>query len=180
MLDFGFYNMDCMEGMKQFPDKYFDLAVVDPPYGINIGQSSMGAGGGVAPHRNRATANLRSRRREQDTYPIRREEKSEMGGGTAKSAERNPSGKSQVRVGGGSRCLAQNLQGVRRQPHPERRIFQRIRTRGKASDYFRWQLFSRTSGCDKLHDRLGQGPTRYELCGLRDRMDRLQAARSDI
>ena len=33
MLDFGFYNMDCMEGMKQFPDKYFDLAIVDPPYG---------------------------------------------------------------------------------------------------------------------------------------------------
>lgn len=32
MLDFGFYNMDCMEGMKEFPDKYFDLAVVDPPY----------------------------------------------------------------------------------------------------------------------------------------------------
>ena len=36
MLDFGFYNMDCMEGMKQFPDKYFDLAIVDPPYGINV------------------------------------------------------------------------------------------------------------------------------------------------
>ena len=33
MLDFGFYNMDCMEGMKQFPDNYFDLAIVDPPYG---------------------------------------------------------------------------------------------------------------------------------------------------
>ena len=28
----GFYNMDCMEGMKQIPDKYFDLAIVDPPY----------------------------------------------------------------------------------------------------------------------------------------------------
>lgn len=27
------FNMDCMEGMKQYPDKYFDLAVVDPPYG---------------------------------------------------------------------------------------------------------------------------------------------------
>lgn len=27
--------MDCMEGMKQFPDKYFELAIVDPPYGIN-------------------------------------------------------------------------------------------------------------------------------------------------
>ena len=25
---------DCMEGMKTFPDGYFDLAVVDPPYGI--------------------------------------------------------------------------------------------------------------------------------------------------
>ena len=30
-----FINADCMEGMKQFPDKYFDLAIVDPPYGIN-------------------------------------------------------------------------------------------------------------------------------------------------
>ena len=28
------YLMDCIEGMKQFPDKFFDLAVVDPPYGI--------------------------------------------------------------------------------------------------------------------------------------------------
>lgn len=28
-------NMDCMEFMKQFPDKFFDLAVVDPPYGID-------------------------------------------------------------------------------------------------------------------------------------------------
>ena len=26
--------MDCMEAMKSFPDGYFDLAVVDPPYGI--------------------------------------------------------------------------------------------------------------------------------------------------
>jgi site-specific DNA-methyltransferase (adenine-specific) len=26
------YNMDCMEGMAKFPDGYFDLAVVDPPY----------------------------------------------------------------------------------------------------------------------------------------------------
>ena len=33
MLDFGYYNMDCMEGMREFPDNYFDLAVVDPPYG---------------------------------------------------------------------------------------------------------------------------------------------------
>lgn len=32
MLDPGFYNMDCMEGMAMFPDRYFDLAIVDPPY----------------------------------------------------------------------------------------------------------------------------------------------------
>lgn len=25
-----------MEGMKEIPDNYFDLAIVDPPYGINI------------------------------------------------------------------------------------------------------------------------------------------------
>lgn len=27
-----FYNKDCIEGMKSYPDKYFDLAIVDPPY----------------------------------------------------------------------------------------------------------------------------------------------------
>lgn len=30
------YNMDCMQGMKEFPDGFFDLAIVDPPYGIGI------------------------------------------------------------------------------------------------------------------------------------------------
>lgn len=39
MLNFGFYNMDCMDGMKEFPDKYFGLAIVDPPYGIDINKS---------------------------------------------------------------------------------------------------------------------------------------------
>ncbi len=37
-----FYNMDCMEGMRQFPDKYFDLAIPDPPYGINAANMRMG------------------------------------------------------------------------------------------------------------------------------------------
>ena len=36
-------NADCMEVMARYPDKYFDLAVVDPPYGIGIGQSVGGA-----------------------------------------------------------------------------------------------------------------------------------------
>lgn len=26
------YNQDCMDGMKEIPDKFFDLAIVDPPY----------------------------------------------------------------------------------------------------------------------------------------------------
>lgn len=28
-------NIDCMVGMARYPDKWFDLAIVDPPYGIN-------------------------------------------------------------------------------------------------------------------------------------------------
>jgi len=31
------YNADCMEVMKTFKDKQFDLAIVDPPYGIGAG-----------------------------------------------------------------------------------------------------------------------------------------------
>ena len=28
--------MDCMDGMAQFPDKFFDLCITDPPYGIGL------------------------------------------------------------------------------------------------------------------------------------------------
>jgi site-specific DNA-methyltransferase (adenine-specific) len=28
------FNFDCMIGMKEFPDKFFDLAIVDPPFGL--------------------------------------------------------------------------------------------------------------------------------------------------
>lgn len=27
MLESGFYNLDCMDGMAQFPDKFFELAI---------------------------------------------------------------------------------------------------------------------------------------------------------
>ena len=30
--------MDCMELMAEYPDKHFDLAIVDPPYGIGAGK----------------------------------------------------------------------------------------------------------------------------------------------
>lgn len=32
MLSTELHNMECMEGMAEFPDQYFDLAIVDPPY----------------------------------------------------------------------------------------------------------------------------------------------------
>lgn len=34
--------MDCMEYMSKFPDKFFDIAIVDPPYGINVPKMQMG------------------------------------------------------------------------------------------------------------------------------------------
>ena len=37
---------DCMDVMATYPDKYFDLAIVDPPYGIDIANMNMGAGKG--------------------------------------------------------------------------------------------------------------------------------------
>lgn len=39
-------NVDCMEYMRTAPDKYFDLAIVDPPYGIDVAKMNMGAGAG--------------------------------------------------------------------------------------------------------------------------------------
>lgn len=34
-------NIDCMEAMKRYPDKWFELAVVDPPFGLgNFVQTS--------------------------------------------------------------------------------------------------------------------------------------------
>ena len=35
------FNEDCIQVMKRYPDKFFGLAVVDPPYGIK----NMNAGG---------------------------------------------------------------------------------------------------------------------------------------
>lgn len=40
-------NEDNMELMARYEDKHFDLAIVDPPYGISIGKQSLGEGGGL-------------------------------------------------------------------------------------------------------------------------------------
>ena len=33
------YNEDCIEVMKRYEDNYFDIAIVDPPYGLDINSS---------------------------------------------------------------------------------------------------------------------------------------------
>lgn len=38
------HNMDNMEFMRTVPDKHFDLAIVDPPYGLDLANMNMGIG----------------------------------------------------------------------------------------------------------------------------------------
>ena len=40
------YNCDCMDLLKQTPDKYYSLCIVDPPYGIGDALVKGGGGGG--------------------------------------------------------------------------------------------------------------------------------------
>ena len=42
------HNMDCMEAMREMKDNEFELAIVDPPYGINIAKSGKVGGGELA------------------------------------------------------------------------------------------------------------------------------------
>jgi site-specific DNA-methyltransferase (adenine-specific) len=37
-------NEDNMELMARYPDKYFDLAICDPPYGLDLANMNMGLG----------------------------------------------------------------------------------------------------------------------------------------
>lgn len=38
------YNCDCIEYMRTLPDKYFDIAVCDPPYGSANSENISGGG----------------------------------------------------------------------------------------------------------------------------------------
>ena len=38
------YNIDCLEYMRGLPDKFFDLAIADPPYGGAGNQQLTGGG----------------------------------------------------------------------------------------------------------------------------------------
>ena len=37
----GFYNRDCLDAMREFPDKFFQLCICDPPYGIGISSNPV-------------------------------------------------------------------------------------------------------------------------------------------
>lgn len=37
------HNIDCVEYLRSIPDRFFDLAIVDPPYGLPK-NSSYGSG----------------------------------------------------------------------------------------------------------------------------------------
>ena len=37
------FNENCIEVMKRYDDKYFELAIVDPPYGINAPNMTIGS-----------------------------------------------------------------------------------------------------------------------------------------
>ena len=39
------FNMDCMAYMAHCQDNAFDIAIVDPPYGINAPNMNMGSWG---------------------------------------------------------------------------------------------------------------------------------------
>jgi site-specific DNA-methyltransferase (adenine-specific) len=42
------HNCDCMELLKATPDKFYDMAIVDPPYGINVSKSGNVGGNKLA------------------------------------------------------------------------------------------------------------------------------------
>lgn len=46
-------NCDNMDLMREFPDKYFDLAIVDPPYGIDVTKMNMGGRATVKPDKSK-------------------------------------------------------------------------------------------------------------------------------
>lgn len=59
MTNFIYKNQDCMEGMKEFPDKFFDLAIVDPPYNVGASDGNFG-GKKLAPSKVGGKINQRS------------------------------------------------------------------------------------------------------------------------
>lgn len=56
------YNIDCLEGMKNYADNYFDLAIVDVPYGIGESKKDFNSRNVLAKQRNGTLMNVKSNR----------------------------------------------------------------------------------------------------------------------
>ena len=77
------YNMDCLKAMSEMPDKYYDLAVVDPPYGDGTGGNPDRFNGSKFKKYNLAVENLGGVARKAEILPRRDTTHSERGSGTA-------------------------------------------------------------------------------------------------
>jgi site-specific DNA-methyltransferase (adenine-specific) len=51
----NFYLADCLDAMKEIPDNFFELAIVDPPYGIGNFVQTSGNVRGTAVEWNNST-----------------------------------------------------------------------------------------------------------------------------
>jgi site-specific DNA-methyltransferase (adenine-specific) len=62
------HNQDCMEAMKEMPDKAFELAIVDPPYGIGESNAGFESRGCSSPKWKRARPTIYAKK-DWDTEP---------------------------------------------------------------------------------------------------------------
>ena len=60
------YNIDCMEAMKKAPDNHWDLAIGDPPYGINMSNH-----GGYYHRKGKGQANPHKKKNWDNSIPSR-------------------------------------------------------------------------------------------------------------
>ena len=74
----GFYNADCMEAMKEFPDNFFDLAIVDPPYGAGFTEGGGCKGWFSKYHQNALSANIEGGVEQKSTTPSASGRKTEI------------------------------------------------------------------------------------------------------
>lgn len=63
------FNEDCLKGMKRYPDKFFDLAVVDPPYGGGLADDGGCKGWFTKYHQNADSSQSLHVEREPDGRP---------------------------------------------------------------------------------------------------------------
>lgn len=63
------YNADCMEVMKTFKDKQFDLAIVDPPYGIDADNKNNGKNSDIHEKMSKAKINTYKKTNWDKTIP---------------------------------------------------------------------------------------------------------------